>query len=172
MTDEKGNKIEWKSSDMGANKPQNVRPLSIFPSKEEKNLLQEFVPLVEQEVNEIRHEGVSVKLSDRIDKKACCDSALLSMIDGKMVTSLLQLGGAYCTMCTVNLVDAHKVEVIEHGFNINRSIQSITDLALTLMDPETGEIPTKSGDYNVRQGIMDKPITETDVTNIIPVCHT
>ena len=171
VVDDRGAKAEWNSCDAGTNKPQNVQPLSLFPAKEEKVLLQEFIPIVEEEISKIQSNGIRVELGDGSKKRAICKSALLSMIDGKMITSLLQLGGAYCTMCSVSLLDSHKVDIIENGFTLDRSIKSITELALSLTDPETGDIPTKVGDYKTRQGVMDKPLTESDITKNIPVCH-
>jgi hypothetical protein len=44
VEDVKGHKEVWSSTTGGHNKPQNVRPLAIFPAKETKDLLQDFVP--------------------------------------------------------------------------------------------------------------------------------
>ena len=64
-----------------------------------------------------------------------------------------------------------KTIVIEAGFLIDRSIESISDLAESLSDPFTGDITKKKGDYQVRQGICGQPITQSDLTKNIPVCH-
>ena len=170
VEDDCGNVVEWKSSDGGANRPQNIRPLSIYPEKEEKGLLVEFVPLVEREVEEINKNGVPININNR-KLSASCEHSELTMIDGKMVSKLLQVEGAYCTMCTYSESDCHRRDVVETGFAINRSISSIKDLALSLADQDTGEIPRKKGDYSVRQGIIDQPITKSDITKHIPVCH-
>ena len=50
-------------------------------------------------------------------------------------------------------------------------MQQITELALALTDPETGDITKKRDDYKVRQGVCGLPITTSDLTNNIPVCH-
>ena len=36
---------------------------------------------------------------------------------------------------------------------------------------DTGDIIRKKGDYTQRQGVCDVPISESDLTNNIPVCH-
>ena len=53
---------------------------------------------------------------------------------------------------------------------LNKS-QQITELALALTDPETGGITKKRDDYKARQGVCGLPITTSDLTNNIPVCH-
>ena len=93
------------------------------------------------------------------------------MANGKMVTTFLQLGGAYCTMCTKEQRECQELEVIEKDFTIDRSIESVRDLALSLADPDTGDIPKTKLDYKKRQGICDLPITHSDLTKNIPVCH-
>ena len=72
------------------------------------------------------------------------------MIDGKMIQKLLQVEGAYCTMCTNSQSSCHSKEVIEAGFIIDRSVTSINELALSLADEDTGEIPRHRGDYSTR----------------------
>ena len=171
VQDSRGIRTEWKSSEKGFNKPQNTRPLALFPAKEDTEFLKEFIPKVEDEVKMVKAEGVEVRLVDGCEIRAKCGKAKLSMVDGKMVTNLLQLGGAYCSMCTNSQQQCHSPTVIETGFVINRSIESLKDLALSLADPETGEVVTHKGDYETRQGLCDHPITESDLTKNIPVCH-
>ena len=36
---------------------------------------------------------------------------------------------------------------------------------------ETGEVVRKRGDYAVRQGVCGVPLTDSDLTKVIPVCH-
>jgi hypothetical protein len=95
----------------------------------------------------------------------------MSMLDGKMVTRLLQLGGAYCTMCTNSSEECHDENTISEGFQITRTTQSLRDLALSLEDPETGEISRSRNDYSIRSGTTATPITVANVTEHIPVCH-
>ena len=89
------------------------------------------------------------------------------MIDGKMVTNLLNCGGAYCTMCTKSQDECHKLEVIKDGFIIERSVESMRELALALVDKEV----QNKRDRAVRQGICGEANTEADLTKNIPVCH-
>jgi hypothetical protein len=48
VKDADGAEASWISSQEGANKPQNVRPLAIFPSKEDRPMLAEIVPMVDR----------------------------------------------------------------------------------------------------------------------------
>ena len=170
VEDTSGVQISWNSSDKGANKPQNVQPLALIPAKEEKELLLEFIPGVEEEIKKLNEEGVEIKVRD-LSVRARCDYSSLSMADGKMVTTLLQLGGAYCTICSKSQVQCHDPDIISGGFLIERSVESLRDIALSLTDPDTGDIIRKKGVYTQRQGVCDVPITESDLTRNIPVCH-
>ena len=77
-----------------------------------------------------------------------------------MVNNLLNCGGAHCSMC-----------VIEAGFLIERSVESMKELAMTLTDPTTGDVIRRRADYETRQGVCGVPITKSDITKNIPVCH-
>ena len=172
VVDASSKSVSWSSTADGANRPQNTRPLSVFPSQESKQLLSEFIPLVEAEVKAVEELGVEVKTEDDIIQTvAKCEKCSMSMIDGKMVTNLLNVGGAFCTMCAKSQKDCHNPDFIEAGFLIERDVQGIRDLALSLTDEETGEIKKKKGDYSTRQGVCGVPITESDLTKSIPVCH-
>ena len=54
----------------GANNPQNTRPLALFPAKEKVELLQEFVPIVEAEIEQITIEVVLLKVLEDLTVKA------------------------------------------------------------------------------------------------------
>ena len=170
VVDGRNESVSWSSKVDGANRPQNTRPLAVFPSQESKE--SEFIPLVEAEVKTVEELGVEVKAEDDcIQTVATCEKCSMSMIDGKMVTTLLNLGGAFCTMCSKSQKDCHNPDVIEAGFVIERDVQGIRDLALSLTDEDTGEIKKKKGDYQTRQGVCGVPITESDLTKSFPVCH-
>ena len=116
MKDNSGTSVIWKSRTDGANKPQNTRPLAIFPGKESTELLKEFVPIVEAEIKEIKDDGIKidVKSNGSVEEDqevlAQCCKVKMSMIDGKMINSLSGLGGAFCTMCSRAV---HKKQILE-----------------------------------------------------------
>ena len=74
-------------------------------------------------------------------------------------------------MCTGSQEECHHLEVVAQGFFINRSIETISELAISLADEDTGEVVRARGDYSKRQGVCGMPITESDLTKNIPVCH-
>ena len=88
-----------------------------------------------------------------------------------MVSNLLNCLGAYCTMCVKSQTECQDAEIIKAGFLIERDIQGIKDLALSLTDPETGQIVKKKADYSTRQGVCGQPVTDSDLTKNIPACH-
>ena len=44
-------------------------------------------------------------------------------------------------------------------------------MALSLTDEDTGEVVRKRGDYDVRQRVLDEPISMSYISKNIPVCH-
>ena len=97
VTDHEGQCASWSSCVAGTNKPQNTRPLALFPSKETPEMLAEFVPRVEAEVKLVKEQGVQLKSEDGSNQYiARCEDAKMSMCDGKMVVNLLNCGGAFC----------------------------------------------------------------------------
>ena len=94
ITDGSGILVTRTISVAGANKPQNTRPLALFPAKETPELLADFVPKVQSEVKEVKTEGVKVEIREGAKLIAECSKCSLSMVDGKMINPLLHLGGA------------------------------------------------------------------------------
>ena len=77
----------------------------------------------------------------------------------------------YCTMCHYSQSQCHNPSFISTGFKITLSIESIHDLALSLHDPDSNEIKKRPGDYEMQQDITGLPITSSNVTVVLPVCH-
>ena len=123
MTDASEASVKWGSTEAGANKPQNTRPLALFPAKESRELLAEFISIVEEEIVEIKATGVKFEVNGS-EFEAVCEKCNMSMVDGKMVTSLLNCGGSYCTMCVKSQEECQKIEVIEAGFIIDRDLDT------------------------------------------------
>ena len=74
-------------------------------------------------------------------------------------------------MCVKTQMECQDPEIIKAGFVIERDLQGIKDLALSLTDPDTGEVVRKKKDYSTRQGVCGQPLTESDLTKAIPVCQ-
>ena len=75
-------------------------------------------------------------------------------------------------MCVKSQTECQDPEIIQDGFVIERSLEGVRDLALSLTSEDTGAVVKKRGDYAVRQGVCGVPITtESDLTKSIPVCH-
>ena len=64
-------------------------------------------------------------------KDAKCVKCTMSMIDSKIVTNLLNVQGAFCTMCVKTQMECHNPDIIQEGFVIERDIQGIMYLALS-----------------------------------------
>ena len=75
------------------------------------------------------------------------------------------MGGADCILCITKQNDWNGREKVEKGFPIERSSESTYKLYEQLVGDD-GEIPTKPGDFDTRQGLTKKPITNSDQINI------
>ena len=147
-----------------------MKPIAMFPEKESQELLREFMPILDEEVDDISKSGVNVNISGE-ERKVICVKSHMTLCDGKMITNFMQLGGSYCTMCTSEQKDCHGQNIVKEGFLISRSVDSVKDLAIALADLEKGEVQRQRGDYNVRQGVIGQPLTLADLCSNIPVCH-
>ena len=74
-------------------------------------------------------------------------------------------------MCAKSQSEYEDKDVIQAGFVIERDLETMKDIANALTEPDTGVITRKKGDYSTRQGICGAPLTESDLTKNIPVCH-
>ena len=159
----------------GANSPLQVRPLALFPAKESDEVLRDYMAILEPEVDNLKENGLVIELPDGRIIEAKIDEAAMKYLDGKMIATLLQLRGGFCTVCTATIDEAHNLINIEAGFDINsierRSVESIREIAEKLYDEDTGTIRTSSGDYKTRQGVTGVPMTKLDLTKQLPVCH-
>ena len=60
----------------------------MFPAKEDKEVLEEFAPVVEAKVNQLQEDGVTVIVKADVPVTASCENASFCMADGKMVSKL------------------------------------------------------------------------------------
>ena len=87
------------------------------------------------------------------------------MKDLKFKKKLSGLGGADCILCISKQADWSNREKVARGFQIERSAES-TLISYTKLVGDDGEIKSKSGDFETRQGLTKKPITSSDQMNI------
>ena len=87
--------------------------------------MKDLIPRIESDVKLIKDEGVVVKEGEegKSALMAICEDAKMSMADGKMITTLLHLEGAYCTMCSRSQEECQRESVIFAGFSIDRSVE-------------------------------------------------
>lgn len=168
ITDE----ILWETT--AHNSPSTIRPLALFPSKETVEMLKDYAPTLDTEMKKIQQDGISLIMPNGQHVTALFTAEgeePMTMLDGKMITQLLGLGGAYCTMCDLTILDCHNPTNIEREFSINRDIAALHMQAFLMCEEGEGEILRNPSDYQARSGITSIPITEADLTKNIPVCH-
>ena len=160
----------WSAAARGHSSPYNIRPLAIIPRKESDEFLKDFMPWLDAQVRTVEDRGLEIKLPNGRAVKVKIYKTKPSMIDGKMIVHLAQLGGCYCTMCDLSEEQCHDPGTIEAGFKINRSVDELRGLARFLMAGGDRVVREKD-DYNVRKGVMAEPLTDADVTKVVPVSH-
>ena len=99
--------VVWTSKVAGSNKPQNTRPLALFPAKEDVNLLKEFIPIIEAEVKGVERDGVPVEVTEEgrcSEMIAGCSNCSMSMAAGanKCWENFLSYAGGTMQFFNVN----------------------------------------------------------------------
>ena len=88
------------------------------------------------------------------------------MVDGKMHSLLTGLGGAFCCLCTSSDDQCNSIDCIKEGFSIDRSLEQTSEICNeNLHLPEN----RKEGDYEVRKGVTQEPITKEDLISLHPL---
>ncbi|CAL4122372.1 unnamed protein product, partial [Meganyctiphanes norvegica] len=148
------------------NSPEACRPLFIMETKEERNILKKLIPPVQDEITDLKVNGIHIDLGH--NKAIVYCHITMSMVDGKMQDLLLGTGGSFCNVCKVSKADSQNLEIIEQGFQMDRSIEFLTNI----WDSQNinGEMKSRKGDYCIRFGLTQKPISKFDIKTV-PVLH-
>ena len=111
-----------------------------------------------QIVAELQRERKNSEISlDYFDNSIECKiHANMSMVDGKLHTLLSGLGGAFCCICSYDKEQCNKIECINAGFKIDRSLQETLEICSENLHLKKNR---KTGDYEKRKGVTQEPIT-------------
>ena len=103
-------------------------------------------------VADLQKERQGVKfLVDHLNKSISVKvNAKMSMIDGKMHTTISGLGGTFCCLCTKSKEQCHNVDFISSGFKVDRSLEDTLEICEKDMHLEENR---KKEDYDVRKGV-------------------
>lgn len=93
-------------------------------------------------------------------------NARMTMIDGKLHTILSGLGGAFCCLCTFSEAQCNDIDLIRNGFSINRSLEQTLEICQNEFHLEKNR---RKGDYGVRMGVTDVPITKENLNTLHPL---
>ena len=147
------------------NSCRTLRPLFLIRESEtDEDLLNLVIPTTDKARSELKEEGVCVKYQEdnAVNVKVTIHD---SMKDLKFKRHISGLGGADCILCISQTKDWTDREKVSAGFPIERSAEETWKLYEQLVNEE-GDVPTKAGDFEVRQGLTKKPLTTSDQTNI------
>jgi hypothetical protein len=154
----------------------NERPLVIAPGKETREFFGQTLDVIKKDLDCLLENSIPITYQneDRDDLTVMFKVHVeLSQLDGKAKTAALGLGGAFYTMCTVSRLDGKNVDRIKEKFRITRNITNIQQLFDDLSVDENGEelVPRAQGDYDVRAGLTQIPLTTQDTAKNFPILH-
>ena len=91
--------VLYDASEIGANSHKVTRPVAVFPAKETDDVVREFTRLLEAEKRDVDEDPIEVVLPGGHKVMAACKKGWMTMLDGRMLSRLLGVNAAYCTMC-------------------------------------------------------------------------
>jgi len=148
------------------------RPLYLCPGRENKELVDKFVSQLDSEMKLIQETPLPIKVMGiEVLRKVKC---IMSQLDGKCVQMTSGLGGGYCMACDASWKESVSLEKIMNGFPINRSISQCQSIFEDLVETNSEGrevIRPEAGDYAIRKGVTQKPITSFDVCSTLQVTH-
>lgn len=162
-----------------------IRPIAFIQDQETKELVKTLVkfhltPMVHSVVKNGLDLLVPGGLQTRANQIPICPKGLIfhskvrkqsfCLLDGKMITTLTNSGGAYCQLCIATEEEAHDLEHVVAGFTINKTMQMIQEVA-AMLDKGDGTVRKKKGDQKIRLGVCGDPLTDLDANLALPVCH-
>ena len=139
----------------------SCRPVMLLMGKETRENC-EIVPELQKE-----RQGAKFSVTNSNKKPVEVEvTAKMSMIDGKMHTCISGLGGAFCCLCTYSKEQCRDQNNITTGFKIDRTLADTLEICEQDLHLEGNR---KKGDYDVRKGVTQEPITTEDINNIHPL---
>lgn len=140
----------------------SCRVYMLFPQKENREVMKEFLPFMDAEAEELRSSELAVSFSSgaTIPFK---NSVSLCLTDGKAVKEASGLGGAYCVLGTCSKADGHNIDKIKAGFEMNRTMQQVKETFEKVFNELIGTVEKSKNDYKVRQGVTNRPLTSQEV---------
>ena len=144
----------------------SCRIYMLLPQKENRQVMEQFVPIMDREAKELESTLMDVPLpnGDEVPFNSTVNPRLM---DGKAVKEASGLGGAYCLFGTCSKEDGQDIERIKAGFELNRTMEQVDQIFKKLYDEEIGTIAKKPKDYDVRQGVTHQPLTSQSI-NLAP----
>ena len=140
--------------------PLSCRPVMLLMGKETRDNCK-IVSKIQEE-----RQGSSFYIDYKGNRLKVNVEAKMSMVDGKLHSLLTGLGGAFCCLCTFTKEECRDPDLITTGFTINRTLEqtlSICNKDLHLQEQR------RVGDYDVRKGVTQEPITTEDMNTLHPL---
>ena len=142
------------------NSARSLRPVYLIREKEtNEELLHEVIHKTDEARNDLNINGVTVDGHDvKVDIKD-------TMKDLKFKKTICGLGGTTCLLCKSQVKDWTNEEKICEGFRIDRSAADTNQIFKSVVN-EHGVIVVKPHDFDVRSGVTQEAISDSDQHSI------
>ena len=148
----------------------SCRIYMLLPQKENRQVMEQFVPLMDLEAKELESTQMDVPLPNG-DEIPFTNTVKLCLTDGKAVKEASGLGGAYCLLGTCSKDAGQDIERIQAGFELNRTMEQVDQIFKKLYNEEIGAIAKTTRDYDVRQGVTHQPLTSQSINQAARPLH-
>ena len=110
----------------------SCRIYMLLPQKENRQVMEQFVPIMDREAKELESTLMDVPLpnGDEVPFNSTVNPRLM---DGKAVKEASGLGGAYCLLGTCSKEDGQDIERIKAGFELNRTMEQVDQISKSSM---------------------------------------
>ena len=140
----------------------SCRIYMLFPQKENRQVMEKFIPIMDAEEKELQDMQMDVSLPNG-EVAPFENTVSMVLTDGKAAKEATGLGGAYCLLGTCSKEAGHDVERIQAGFDLNRTMAQVKEIFEKLYNEEIGGVAKANKDYDVRQGVTHRPLTSQSV---------
>ena len=141
------------------NSPFALRPVALLAlSESEENVRFLMDSTINSETKYLKSNGIQTKAGRiNIEITRC-------LFDTKMAATLDGAGGASCHLCTSTREQLKDVDLVQHGFPINRFIDSALQIFEEVNEDEFFSLPSKE-----RFGISHRPTSEENILSASPL---
>ena len=106
---------------------ESERPLLLVPGRETRELTGEIMKLLDEGVKKLCQGTLRLAVPGLSGPVLVKVQAHVNQLDGKSISTLTGLGGAYCTCCHVSAAEGKSLDRVRQGFKIERTASGLNE---------------------------------------------